>query len=335
MMKKRIILASAISLILPFSFWFKPQAPSPPFSGDSNTIPSPGGGTNQTSQVQVTATQRRRMTARDLVEYGRSVDIRPIEFYGKVIDQDSNPIPNVEIEYTVYPTPTGPDPGIGKLMSDDQGLFSVRNHMGARIAFALRKSGYRPAEPHSGASYSLFSPDDERYTPNSTDPQILRMWREKGAEELFEVNQEYECDLPECSVRIDLLKAQLVEAGGDLQIIISRGPGSRDKGELFDWRCVILPIDGGVQIVDDRSAVSTTFEAPITGYTNRLEFINPKNDVKWQSMKSVYLFLMSRSGRIYARFGLNISVNVESKARIWIPTPILSHNVVCDFRRPV
>jgi hypothetical protein len=244
------------------------------------------------------------------IQARRSAEAQAIEFYGVIQDQNSNTIPNVRVEYIIYPTPPWPDRGRGEVISDTLGRFSITGHQGSSISFNLIKSGYRAADPHLGASFSLLVPSTERYIPDSTKPRVLRMWKEKGTEELIGFQETFSCPLPDGAINIDIISGEIVKSGGDLRLEASCGP-KNPTSQSFDWRCLIEPIDGGVLIVKSLEQFDTTFEAPPEGYVNQVEVKMGQDDPKWQAGFSRLIFLKSKGGQIFAKFNLMVSLKSD------------------------
>lgn len=312
---KSIVTVAALTLIILFFVWQR-------YRTQTSTVVSPDvtTGTNQPAAPPQSAIGivKSAISQNQMMAAIREAESQPIEFYGKVVDQDGQPVPGVEVNYIIYSTPKAPDPGVGKAISGANGEFYVGGHYGARISFALTKDGYLPAEPNSGATFSLSVPSSERYIPDSANPRVLRLWRRGESVQLVQLDQRYACPLLNCSIRIDIVNGKSVPDGGDLEVEFEKGPGSRDLRQNFDWRCTVRPVNGGIKIAASLEEIDTTFEAPAEGYTNKLDFVMSKDSVKWQSGVDRLVYLKSRDGQVFAKFHLSISVNSERTGTIVI-----------------
>lgn len=308
---KRIAITLALILAVAFLYliwWRQRRTTSSPGSGISTVAPT---STQKAIQPQAALDKLKSAVRREEAKQARrAANSQPIEFYGVIQDQESNTIPNVHIEYTIYPTPVWPDSGRGEVVSDSQGKFSITDHRGASISFNLIKPGYRAADPHLGATFSLMAPPSERYVPDSTKPQILRMWKDKGQEQLIAFQESFSCPLPDGSINIDLTSGEMVANGGDVKFQFNRGQ-ENSTSHSFDWRCSIEPINGGIQFINSLAQFDTTFQAPSEGYTRQIEVKMAKEDPKWQAGFSRLVFLNSRDGQVFAKFNLVISIKPE------------------------
>lgn len=310
-----LLMALLGSLFFIFTFPKAPETAAPSVSAITNVTPDQGQGwpTPAESNLFSSKTELLSRVARE--RYFRSMDIQPIEFYGRVEDQDGNPIPQAEITYFIHPTPTL-GAGKGSVFTDNDGRFYVSDKAGASISFQLSKKGYLSNATNRGAIFSLLESPAIRYVPNHASPQVIRMWKAQGPEPLIEIDQRYEFSAESATIRIDLLTARIAEEGGDIEVDVSRGIGSLHKGEKFDWQAVIRPIDGGVRTVDTLSEFDAAYRAPKDGYTNFLRLVMAKDAVTWQSGISVPVYVTSRGGLVHSKFVLSLSMNAGSNISI-------------------
>lgn len=105
---------------------------------------------------------------------------RPIEFYGKVVDQNEQPIPNVEVSLNWTDiSPKGTSDAIK--MTDADGKFSITGIQGKNFGVrSLKKDGYVEAlksNPHSFEYAGFWEPTYHEPDPNN--PVIFHM-KKKG-----------------------------------------------------------------------------------------------------------------------------------------------------------
>ncbi|MBN1865447.1 MAG: carboxypeptidase regulatory-like domain-containing protein [Victivallales bacterium] len=107
-------------------------------------------------------------------------DDREIDFYGKVVDEDGNPLQGVRVRLNVRST----HPVrliVGKRFfrtTDGNGLFSVRNERGIRLIVGdLNLAGYHYRGKSRGYSYLNpdLAPEDERPPTNKDKPAVFAM----------------------------------------------------------------------------------------------------------------------------------------------------------------
>jgi hypothetical protein len=139
---------------------------------------------------------KRRIEFRRL---GAKSNATPINFYGAVQDQYDQPIPNVTISYDNFHSEELPQ--AREVRSGKDGRFLITDTGTFRRLYA-RKAGYQMA----------CSLDD--YHPIKTtaaNPFLLRMWRQKGPEELIKIRNFFEFDPAQGAVFFDLVKGEPVK----------------------------------------------------------------------------------------------------------------------------
>jgi hypothetical protein len=107
------------------------------------------------------------------------------------------------------------------------GRFAINGLSGSRLALNPSKLGYRLADSNSNALFSLISDPAIRFVSNPTEPQIVRLWREKGGADLIEIEQEYLRRGLDGKIQIDLITGETVESGDDLTIYVKREAGNK------------------------------------------------------------------------------------------------------------
>src|SRR5271157_451676 len=103
---------------------------------------------------------------------------KPMDFYGKIIDQNNLPVEGVNVTAGVgtYEGPTRSGGHKYSTTSDAEGRFSFTGIHGAGCGYWLEKSGYEFNQRQPFAS----RPKD--YIPDSNKPAVLSMWKLHGAE---------------------------------------------------------------------------------------------------------------------------------------------------------
>jgi hypothetical protein len=95
---------------------------------------------------------------------------RPIAFYGKVVDEAGNPIPDASIVASI----AGPDGDKEvALKSNSQGLFSIKDLKGKFITVEMDKRGYGRG-PQSYGTFEFAEFFSERfYQPDPSNPVVF------------------------------------------------------------------------------------------------------------------------------------------------------------------
>ena len=66
----------------------------------------------------------------------------PIEFYGKVVDENSNPVAKVNIHFSWYDIPAKDGERTADTQSDSEGMFSLHGKHGPSLTVGFSKEGY-------------------------------------------------------------------------------------------------------------------------------------------------------------------------------------------------
>ena len=130
---------------------------------------SPASQSNTSPTAQISASNI-------LTEMQRTVN-GPIEFYGRVLDENENQIEgaSIELEYMIYPD----DSFSTNVQSDRNGMFILKGVTGARLAVQVSKPGYNYAKTSNRLDVFTFtrlpSFDNTRFRPDSNNPVVFHL----------------------------------------------------------------------------------------------------------------------------------------------------------------
>ncbi len=229
---------------------------------------------------------------------------QPIEFYGKVIDQDGNPIPGVKVKLSVRWTHELL-PGTAKdefsrfeLTTDARGLFILTDTKGSLLSVtALEKGGYDPSPRATQQSYWYWAATpDRKYTPDSHQPEIFRMWKNAGAETLVRKGIASPLRYDGTPTTFDLVNGSAGDTG-DLRVTLVRNPQQIDSGQRnYEWTLTVESLNGGLIESSDEQM----YRAPVEGYQPKLVVHMPADDPNWADERSFILYIKLR-GNLYGR----------------------------------
>jgi hypothetical protein len=180
----------------------------------------------------------------------------PITFYGKVVDQNNQPVSDVKVRlevrvgYFTSPT-TGKerwDPVF--LETDTNGNFVLDSVKGGFVQFtSIEKEGYKllPAQVKAGFMYY-----PRQFHADPTNPVVFKMWKKQGAEPL--VGSVWHGNVP-CDgtvMTFDLLTGKRVK-DGNLQIACTRVPLNiiPRENKRYDYSLQIAVLGGSIQPTED------------------------------------------------------------------------------------
>jgi hypothetical protein len=243
-----------------------------------------------------------------------------IVFYGRLADQFGDVVPNAVVKFGVrYYNVNGKGVRRGQVLSDANGLFTISGYKGQDISIVPEKSGYVPLSmPPGSGNYSYQYPESQRAHPDPNNPVVVKMWKLQGAEPLVGINKTFKLPYTGTPLFFDLLTGNVVPAGGDLEVIVTREPGviTQRMQDHRDWSIKLVPVNGGI-LETDYHAAQVTFAAPAEGYQDGYFVQMNHDDPAWYDNIYKTFFLTSRNGQTYSKFSLGFKVNDDSNGPMW------------------
>jgi flagellar basal body-associated protein FliL len=227
-----------------------------------------------------------------------------IDFWGKVIDQDGNPVVGAAVHYSAADK-YFKDGTKYEGTSDERGLFSISNIKGAGLYVRVSKDGYYHIDEKSARSFGYGSPSGEA-PPSKQQPAILVLQKMGETEPLIKLETGGVL-VPKDGTpkKLSLRRERARLSGslsGDLQVELwsdYQQPPVFQKS--YDWRCRISVPGGGLR---ERSG-EFNFEAPTENYIETFEYKMPATTERWQPSMKKEFFLRLADG-CYARVNLNV-----------------------------
>jgi hypothetical protein len=234
---------------------------------------------------------------RAVAEEVQSVLLTPITFYGRVVDQNGDPVAGATINYGAldkFDAPGSQYQG----ESDANGNFSISGIRGAVLRVGAQKNGYYMIDGKSASAFAYgISPDSRRKSPPSkNDPAILVLQKMGPTEPLLYLgSRQYKVLKNGQPLELDLQTGRQVEAGkGTIRFERWVNDQTKSMNRRFDWRFRITVPNGGMIERHDQFA----FEAPEEGYQTVVEIDMPT------SLGSEWRYTVDRSYFIRIRGGL-------------------------------
>lgn len=240
---------------------------------------------------------------------------RPIQFYGKVIDQNNNPIPDVKVNLSIKLI-KAPRPGMFPgdmfddytLTTDTDGFFSLTDAKGELLTMrSLEKPGYEMSQQTVNKGYWYWASPGAEYVPDPNKPEIFEMWKEAGAEQLVRNSISFGLSYNGTPAGFDLMTGSQANPG-DLRVTLLRDPQQLAFGQRnYEWTATIEIPDGGLIASND----DQMYLAPAGGYQSQLVIQMPPNTPGWTDHKDVALYLKLRGGKYYGRANLKFIVGAH------------------------
>lgn len=225
--------------------------------------------------------------------------LQPQSFYGKIIDQNGNPVSGVEVAAGNEALKNGTENEIQAqtftAQSDSDGLFEITGKTGTPIGVRLSKNGYLwglRGEGYKAPSGGASSPSDR---------VILTMWKLRGAESLASSSIDAKIPFDGTSTGFDIATGKQ-SIDGNLLLTLIRSPLEVRRGkDLFDWTVKIEVVHGGIVEEND----PYPYWAPESSYKSSFEFNVSSNNVPWESTLSKNFYIKMPGGQ-YGRMQAKI-----------------------------
>ena len=219
---------------------------------------------------------------------------RPIEFYGKVVDENTNPVAGAKISFQWVETPKEEGTRHSDAQSDAEGLFSLHDAHGPSLIVWVSKEGYYAS--HKGQWGFSYTHGD--FHPDGGSPVIFLLHKKGAGENLIGVKQNYRVARDGTPLGIDLATGKATTGGsGDFVVQCWTDDQGKASGQKYDWHCVVTIPGGGVVPTDEEFA----FQAPEKGYAPTNGIAMPADRTDWTSdvdLKFYYRLADGRYGRM-------------------------------------
>ncbi len=278
----------------------QPERPQP--SAQSETTLSPGN-PKQASLAAQMAGLSPAEASNVLVQRELAIWQAPIEFYGKVVDENSNPVEGASVAFGWMELPTDDGSRTATTNSDARGLFSLHGARGPSLSVSVSKDGYYM--PHHGQWGFSYAPDNDTYSPDIANPVIFKLRKKGQGAELITsqngISTQVGVRVPTdgSPVKVDLLKKGPDPSG---QLEISQVKPPWNEATAWSFR-VSIPDGGLVENQDDFQ-----FQAPETGYQPSVQYDFSKNDAGWTTQVTKQFYIAFGNPRKYGwlRFESNL-----------------------------
>lgn len=248
--------------------------------------------------------QTNRLSLPNMAQKAIEMNNKPIDFYGKVIDQNSNGIPGVTIKAGIRHW-TEMDPsvvafGLGskeihiQQLTDQEGRFEISGVSGDAFGISVSpKEGY------------VLSPKAPRGFQGGTtgsyeDPIIFKMWQLGERQQLVSGSKFWGLVPDGRAYTIDFLqgtKTESPDAPGDIRVSIERPSQIRPRSR-FNWSFSMEGIQGGVLKTED----DFMYIAPESGYQPKHQITMNSTNSDWsKQLTGLRFYVTSRNGQVFGR----------------------------------
>lgn len=233
----------------------------------------------------------------------------PFDFYGRVIDQDSNALAGVKFKLAVRHWSTTTLGAIHiERETDADGRFDIHGETGdAFDVESMGKEGYEsePGQHTFGAMGGSFE-----------SPVVFKMWSANAHEQLITGGKSFHIQPDGKPYVIDLTKGTIAESGdGDLKVWIKYAT-QVVRGQTYDWSCEIAPVGGGLLEESDLNA--SMYVAPTEGYAPAFQLQQQIKGGQSGSIGTRRFYVKLKNGQEYGRITVEMDApyNDEVPGRV-------------------
>jgi hypothetical protein len=269
----------------------------------------------QSSTVQTTASWEAKPISLESVQDGlenwKQQIHRPIAFYGRVVDQNGQPVEGANVSFS-YNRFIPPEDSFGtNSVSDRNGMFSLSGVMGSSLSVHVGKEGYSPIGSANQNHFNYMADHTELsgyepFSPDAGNPVIFHLRKKGYGVELITSQHGMSPDLEISGVydgtplRVNFFSRKV---GSEGQLELSAVKPRRGE-TASQWSFGMSIPDGGFIEENDEFP----FEAPEAGYQSIVEFSFKAGETNWVETvsKDYYIFFGKppKYGRIHIETGM-------------------------------
>ncbi len=245
----------------------------------------------------------------------------PIDFYGKVIDENSNPVAGVNVHFNWSELPEKGGERTSDIQSDAEGLFTLQGKRGASLSVSFGKKGYYSSGRGEKAfSYAL----PQAFSPDPQNPVIFQLHKIGQGVELITSENGMRSDVwlripkDNTPVRVDFFQKQ-ASATGQLEISQNKPPFQGATNWSFS-----LSIPGG-GLIENQDEFQ--FAAPDTGYQPTVEYNFAKGETDWTTQVTKQFYITFGQPRKYGWLRIESNLAQETIFLTYAINPTGSQNL--------
>ncbi len=230
----------------------------------------------------------------------------PIQFYGKVVDENTNPVADANVHF-VWTDLSEKGTSEKITASDQYGFFSLSDTNGKNLIVQVSKDGYYAYQPF-GASFN-YAGENQNFVPDPANPVLFRLKKKGLAEPMIHVQspiggpKDFKIPKDGTAVEVSLTTGKALPPGeGDLRVQCWTDNDSKESGEHYDWKCQISVPGGGIL----ESANELDYQAPLYGYQTSDVIDMPATlETNWSNHANRTYFVKLANGS-YARISFEM-----------------------------
>lgn len=226
----------------------------------------------------------------------------PIDFYGKVIDENRLPISGAKIRFQ-WTTMSIVGTSVRTYDSKANGTFSLTGERGKGLDVYVTKEGYHAGVNSFGTyEYAAFF-EWNYFVPNKDKPVTFQLSRKSKPEPLIVREACNTLSYEQGKYYYDLQRGSIsreLSAGAGLKVVITRSQTA--QGRTFDWTWAVEGVHATVQPTTDEFPQM----APVDAYVSSWSTEQKSNATNFQRSVEIRLYVHT-GGECYALVDLQLS----------------------------
>ena len=234
----------------------------------------------------------------------------PVNFFGKVVDQNGNPVSGAKTFYNVSTASLSGSPALKGPDTNEYGAFEITGERGPSLSVSVdHPDFYKTGTSHQRFAYAHAGPTSEppSILPSKSNPAIFVLQKKGEPTELIH-HSRIVARLPidGSSIMINLRTGTEGEGSEAIILSVRSEIDTLPLNEFhpFKWSVTIGVPGGG--LIERTDALN--FEAPLDGYAPQIEIAMPAalSGDRWSSSAQRDYFVRFASGQ-HGRIAINVS----------------------------
>lgn len=231
---------------------------------------------------------------------------RPIEFFGKVVDEQNKPVDGASIRF-VWSDLSSKGTSEAHTFSDVDGLFCLKGVRGKGLSVHISSADHYVSQSRNQFAFEYADPDEPIFhIPDPNNPVIFHLRRKGQTERLVVmrsnlnipgVGRQFRLLTNGTPTRVDFVSGKIVEYGGSLEVRCWIRNETGEFNKAYDWSYELTVPEGGLIL----STNEFDFEAPLENYLPSIrKEIHKNSEQPWTGRREEKYFLKLANGN-YAR----------------------------------
>jgi hypothetical protein len=252
---------------------------------------------------------------------------KPIQFYGKVVDEKEEPVAKANFHFEIEDFLQRPRTIIDGT-TDEAGRFWLTNRSGTQLHVSVRKDDYYTSGRNRGVDFFRYSvPYGEPFKPDPAQ-LVLYYLRKRGVAarslitSTYGMQESFWVQVPRdgTKVKVDLLQRKT----GDGQLEMSQvKPESRNWQTITNWSFA-MTIPGGGFIEENEE---WAFTPPESGYRSTVEFEFQKGLTNWATAVRQNYYIKFGNPPVYGQLCLETEMTRITTILSYVINPDGSRNL--------